>query len=110
MDQPASHAPTGGGPVPPKPAMPAPIPAAPVSMGSVPWRSVFRWARYVLGAAPVWVVLQTLLSLAVNVLNQYNMQVLATATSALSAALAGPAPAAQGGGGFIGALLPKDGA
>jgi ATP-binding cassette subfamily B protein len=78
-------------------------------MWSVPWRSVFRWALYVVSAAPFWVVLQTLMSLAVNVLNQYNMQVLATATSALSAALAGPAPTVAGSG-FVGALLPKDGA
>src|SRR5258707_1032829 len=90
--------------------------SAPVSFGSIPWRSVFRWALYVVGAAPVWVAIQTGMSVLVNLVGQYNMQVLATATSALSAAASGPctgancpAAAARDGGGLIAALLPHDG-
>ena len=108
----------GPGPKHPAGAKGAPVPMPPpVSFGSIPWRSVFRWAFYVVGAAPVWVAIQTGMSVLVNLVAQYNMQVLATATSALSAAAAGPctgancpAAAAHGGGGLIAALLPHDGA
>jgi ABC-type multidrug transport system fused ATPase/permease subunit len=88
--------------------MPQPPPL--VTMRSVPWRTVYRWAWYVVGVAPIWVAVQTAMSLGVNILNQYSMQVLATATSALSSSAFGSAAPPVAGTGLIGALLPRDGA
>ncbi len=97
---------------PKQPSAPSPLMLEmrpPVTMSSVPWRTVYRWAWYVVGVAPVWVAVQTAMSLGVNILTQYNMQVLATATSALSVAVGSAAPTAARGGGIIVALLPRDG-
>lgn len=109
MDRPAVTNPKGAMPgQPPSAALPAPPPL--VTMRSVPWRKVYRWAWYVVGVAPVWVAIQTALSLGVNILNQYNTQVLATATSALSLLADGSARPLASGTGIIGALLPRDAA
>src|SRR5438105_11622124 len=111
MDSPAPPTQAAKGPAIAAPGpSPRPLPAAmppmppmppPVTMRSVPWRTVYRWAWYVVGVAPVWVAIQTAMSLGVNILNQYNMQVLATATSALSAAVAGSTPAPTSAGGIV---------
>jgi ATP-binding cassette subfamily B protein len=82
----------------------------------VPYRKLFRWGWYVICAALGWFLVNTLLTIILQLLGQYNVQVLATVVSGLSRVLpGGEAGAGRGGpaadeplGGFLAALLPQD--
>jgi len=75
-----------GKPFPPRMMAPgagrAPVPVE-TKLAAIPWRSVFRWAFYVVGMAPWWVALETALTLFISLLMMYSFVVLGTVISAL---------------------------
>ena len=82
---------------------------------SVPYRKLFRWGWYVVSVALGWFLTNTVLSIFLQILTQYNVQVLATVVSGLGSSFAGGGVAsrsaeAAGGaakmGGFLSAFLP----
>jgi ABC-type multidrug transport system fused ATPase/permease subunit len=105
-------APAGG----PPPEAGEPLEGMPVpEPDSVPYRKLFRWGWYVVSVALGWFLTNTILTIFLQILTQYNVQVLATVVSGLGSSYAGggAAPgtaAATGGaarmGGFLSAFLP----
>ena len=82
---------------------------------SVPYRKLFRWGWYVVSVALGWFLTNTVLTIFLQILTQYNVQVLATVVSGLGRSFAGGGVAsksaeAAGGaakmGGFLSAFLP----
>jgi ABC-type multidrug transport system fused ATPase/permease subunit len=82
---------------------------------SVPYRKLFHWGWYVVSVALGWFLTNTVLTIVLQILTQYNFQVLATVVSGLGSSLAGGGTAAKstaaaGGaakmGGFLAAFLP----
>lgn len=90
---------------------PEELPAA--APEAVPYRKLLHWGWYVVSAALGWFLANTVLTVVLQVLAQYNVQVLATVVSGLSGAYlggaAGPAPPSGPAqtAGFLGAFLPK---
>ena len=85
-----------------------------IHLESIPYRKLFHWARYIIAAALGWFLANTLLTILVQVLTQYNVQVLATVVSGLGSAIqaskTSPGIAASAtpikSGGFLTAFLP----
>ena len=98
------------------PAAGEPLEGMPVTEPeSVPYRKLLHWGWYVVSAALGWFLANTVLSIVLQILTQYNVQVLATVVSGLGSSLAGGGAAsksaeAAGGaakmGGFLSAFLP----
>ena len=76
----------------------------------VPYGKLFRWGWYVVSVAFGWFVVNTILSVFVQVLTQYNVQVLATVVSGLTGSSQSgsdvPAGAVSKSPGFLSGLLP----
>lgn len=81
--------------------MPLAAPAA------VPYRKLFHWGWYVVSVALGWFLANTVLTIVLQILTQYNIQVLATVVSGLGSSLMGGG-AAPAGGGFLSSLLPAN--
>lgn len=79
---------------------------------AVPYRKLFHWGWYVVSVALGWFLANTVLTIVLQILTQYNIQVLATVVSGLGSSLAGggvaPAGADVAGGGFLSSLLPAN--
>ena len=82
---------------------------------SVPYRKLLHWGWYVVSVALGWFLANTVLTIFLQILTQYNVQVLATVVSGLGSSLAGSGAAPRsaevaGGaakmGGFLTAFLP----
>jgi ATP-binding cassette subfamily B protein len=82
---------------------------------SVPYRKLFHWGWYVVSVALGWFLANTVLSVFLQILTQYNVQVLATVVSGLGRSFAGGGLASKGAeaaggaakmGGFLSAFLP----
>jgi ABC-type multidrug transport system fused ATPase/permease subunit len=65
------------------------LPGPPPDPGRVPYRKLFRWGWYVVSVALGWFAINTALGLLTQALLQYNVQLLATIVSGLSAASSG---------------------
>ena len=86
-----------------------------VAPESVPYRKLFHWGWYVVSVALGWFLTNTFLTILLQLLAQYNVQVLATVVSGLGSSLAGggtgPRSAAAAGGAakmgwFLSVFLP----
>ena len=91
--------PKGGMPMGPGPMLGKPPPfMAGGEPQSVPYKKLFRWGWFIVSAAFGWFVLNTLLTVGIEFLTQYNVQVFATIISGLGATTkaGGGEPAASG--------------
>ena len=84
---------------------------------SVPFRKLFQWAWYLVSVALGWFLANTILTISLQILTQYNVQVLATVVSGLGSSLAGggavpgsvaSASTSPKGGGFLSSFLPSN--
>lgn len=77
----------------------------------MPYKKLFRWGWFTVKVAFGWFVLNTGLTVLVQLLQQYNVQVLAVVVSGLTGRAAsgqGAGNAASEAGGFLQSLLPSD--
>jgi len=87
------------------------MPGGPGSPGAVPYGKLFRWGWFTVKVALGWFVLNTGLTVLVQLLQQYNVQVLAVVVSGLTGRAASGQSARQGANeaaGFLQGLLPAD--
>jgi ATP-binding cassette subfamily B protein len=95
-------------PPPGTPAGGAPLLPPPPGSGEVPYGKLFRWGWSVVSAALGWFVVNTGLGLLTQALLQYNVQLLATVVSGLSAASSGRPVSPRIADTFLARLLPRD--
>lgn len=70
--------------------------------GDIPYRKLIRWGWFTVSVARGWFLINTLLTITLDLLTQYNVQVLAVVVSGLTGN-----PRANGQG-FLSAILPQD--
>lgn len=70
--------------------------------GDIPYRKLIRWGWFTVSVARFWFILNTVLTITLDLLTQYNVQVLAVVVSGLTGS---PRANAQG---FLSAILPGD--
>lgn len=84
-------------------SMGAPPPGAPgAPPADIPYGKLFRWGWFTVSVALGWFLVNSVLTVAVDLLTQYNVQVLAVVVSGLSGGTRAP------GGGFLDPLLPRN--
>ncbi len=70
--------------------------------GDIPYKKLIRWGWFTVSVAHFWFILNTVLTISLDLLTQYNVQVLAVVVSGLTGNQRG------GGQGFLSSILPGD--